>query len=348
ERGLVNKLKFEDIGAKNSAARRKEVDTFTFLRNLKSAGLNGPIFDFYYENLGDFFSAQLTGDRASGKELINRKYADLGTYIKGMGQSMGALNKIVDGVKSFNAEDLKKAEGAFLGAVNEAASTFESYNSEAKRHEIAYHLMLQWIMMGRIPKGQGFDLRFSPWGLPMIRELNWHKKSLAELVGDMGNGLINSAMVYDTQETENFIFEAQRKGVLPINRDGKTLQAVEKRRQAIGKGAFTRVFDNVDVQITEYEKKMNDPHRNILQKVVGIPEHLGYQLYKGLQKFGNGAVDPTLARDDKYQWSAGRMLELTGASAGREFMQIGVYSFYFMILLLLLAAGNGAKELDIK
>ncbi len=339
--GLADELRFENIGAKKMEDREKLVDVFRFLRDLKDARLAGPVFDFYYENIGDFFSAQLTGDRSSGKEMVNRKYADLGTYIKGMGACMGALNKIADGVKSMNKEDLKKAETAFLAAANEAGGIFESYNTETNRHEVVFNLMLQWIMMGRIPGRQGFDLRFAPHGLPLVRELDWKHKSLAELVGDMG-GWVNSSMVYDTQETENFIVEAQQKGYLPIHKEGKTVQTLDKRRQTMFHGAFERFFNNVESQVKAVDSISDEQKREKIKK------GLLYKLYEKVDAFGNQPTNLTLTRGDKYEWSAARMMEITGKSLSRDYLQFGVYGMYFVLLLILLAIGRGAAELDIK
>lgn len=247
-KGITDSLWYYNFGASSEDKRRTKVGLFEFLRGLESKKYIYNVFHAELENFGKFTSVQHTGDGNSGRSLVQRKYLDLGTYMEGVGQIMEAFNVIPEGMRALSRQDYKAAEKKFLGSVLTAAKTFEKYNSEAKRHEMVAHMLTEWVLATRAPRGRDI------WGIDQLLTLFKGNKSFGELVGE-SNRINKSEMRLNYIGLQNFLYEAQKMGLLPMHSDGKVPVAVAtfKERNVLG---LSSMFNKMEAKVAEYESRL--------------------------------------------------------------------------------------------
>lgn len=344
--GLVDREKYHNIGASTRAKREagKTASLFELLKGV-AGKYSGPVFDFYYENLGAdsvetgrIFDPQYAGAKNAGTSITQRSYSDFEKYIKGVGEFMDAVQVIPQGVRATSQDEVNKAEDAFLDKLLASTKTFESYNSPEKRFEIATHGILLWLTMGRAPSGT--DLKI--WG--DLMNMFDKGKSLPELINRWQGVKTPSYWRYDYVGTQNFIWKAYKKGLLPIDLEGKMVEEVEKKLE--DNPLLTPFFKRVDDNLAKLQEKVLQEEKE--GKKPNTWQNFELGVLEKLRDFGNWRTGLKTIYKDKYNWTAKRLLDATGVTRTKDAAQGGIFFMMFLLGLTVLAIQQGLKELDTK
>jgi|GEM_PF-1372041 len=342
-RGITDRLRYHNIGANGRSAREAKVDLFTFLHGLTTSEqkVTGPLFNLYYSNfaLKEFvvFNPEYLGAKNSGKSLHGRMFDDFATKINGQKEMGEALKIIPKAVRATTAKELDTVEDEFLNQVNKAASVYEGLIWEGARHELASHLITQWLMM---VKPGSENLRYLD--TITLQRFTQSGKSLAELAYPRQSIMHGStAARADYVRLRNFLLKAHQKGLLPMNIDGKEPVAVGAKVNTV---YLKNQFAYIDKQLEAIEERIAalPPGQQASRR-----DLFNRNIFSKVHNFGNSYLKK-VTYNDKYPSTVRRLYDWVGINPLKDTAQFGVYGLIFLFAILIVAIQQGMKELDSK